>query len=149
MGMQVLENHMEFLYCRCASMPDQRTGNNARHTKADVGMAAFAIFFVQCASFPRFQKSLEKRHSRSNLHTLFNLEGIPSDNHIRNLPDGAPADPFDKLFLSLMANTQQQGGPAKVQGFDGHSLIALNDTEYVQFEEINGPQCSTRRSRRR
>jgi len=35
----------------CAGFPDKRTGANCRYTMADIGLAAFSIFFMQSPSF--------------------------------------------------------------------------------------------------
>ncbi len=116
MGMQALENHIGFLKRRCAAMPDRRTGNNARHTMADAGMAAFAVFFTQCPSFLAAPRELEQR---SNAHALFALDSIPTDNHIRNLLDGVPPRHFDPVCLHRLEDTLQQGGLATMQRLKG------------------------------
>src|SRR5215469_18660694 len=43
----------------CASLPDKRTGSNARYTMADIGMAAFSVFFMQSPSFLAHQRHLQ------------------------------------------------------------------------------------------
>ena len=48
----------------CASAPDRRTGANARLEMADIGMAAFAVFFLQCPSFLAAQAQLQSRQGR-------------------------------------------------------------------------------------
>ena len=44
---------------------------------ADFGLSAFAMFFMQSASFLSFQRTLEKGQGRSNCQTLFGIEKIP------------------------------------------------------------------------
>ena len=124
MGMQALENHIGFLKRRCAAMPDKRTGNSARHTMADAGMAAFAVFFTQCPSFLAAPRELELRCKRSN--ALFALDSIPTDNHIRN----------------LLEDTLEQGGLATMQRRKGHTLIALDGTGSFRSRKISCPNCS-------
>ncbi len=74
----------------CAAAPDRRTGRNARLPMADLGMAAFAVMFLQCPSFLSAQKHLESRRGGSNARTLFGIERIACDNHIRDMLDGTP-----------------------------------------------------------
>ena len=57
---------------------------------ADFGLSAFAMFFMQSASFLSFQRTLERGQGRSNCQTLFGIEKIPSDNYIRDMLDGKP-----------------------------------------------------------
>jgi hypothetical protein len=57
---------------------------------ADIGTAAFSVFFMQSPSFLAHQRQLAQRagHGRSNCETLFGMTKIPSDNHIRDMLDG-------------------------------------------------------------
>ena len=71
-----------------ASAPDRRIGRNARLAMADIGMAAFAVFFLQNPPFLSAQKQSETRQGRSNAKTLFCIDQLPSDNHIRSMLDG-------------------------------------------------------------
>ena len=84
----------------CARLPDKRTGNNARYAMADIGMAAFSVFFMQSPSFLAHQRQLQEGpgHGRSNCETLFEMTGIPCDNHIRAMLD--PVEP--KLFFLVL-----------------------------------------------
>src|SRR5262249_45573675 len=64
----------------CATFPDGRKGRGGNIAMADFGLSAFAMFFMQSASFLAFQRRLEQGHGRSNCQTLFGIEKIPSDN---------------------------------------------------------------------
>ena len=128
--MHILVKHLNLIRKYCAAFPDKRRGKNIKYTMADIGMAAFAVFFTQCSSFLAFQRTLQKRFARSNAQTLFDLERIPTDNHIRTMLDGVPSDHFDAVYLSLLADTLDQGGLSIMQRLDRHTLIALDGTEY-------------------
>ena len=59
---------------------------------ADIGLAAFSMFFMQSPSFLSHQRQLAQGHGRSNCETLFGMSAIPCDNHIRAMLDPvAPA----------------------------------------------------------
>ena len=83
----------------CGGFPDARKDCCSNIAIADFGLSAFALFFMQSASFLAFQRTLEKGlafqrtlekgHGRSNCRTLFGIEKIPSDNYIRDVPDAA------------------------------------------------------------
>ena len=70
----------------CAAAPDRRTGASARLEMADTGMAAFAVFFPQRPSFLAAQAQLQSRQGRSNARTLFGIDRLPTDSHIRKTP---------------------------------------------------------------
>src|SRR5947209_9874493 len=87
--MEILASLLSGLKAVCAAFPDPRKGRIGNIAMADFGLSAFAMFFMQSASFLSFQRRLEKGQGRSNCQTLFGIEKIPSDNYIRDMLDGA------------------------------------------------------------
>ena len=87
--MEILASLLSGLKAVCAGFPDPRKGRSGNIAMADFGLSAFAMFFMQSASFLSFQRALEKGQGRSNCQTLFGIEKIPSDNYIRDMLDGA------------------------------------------------------------
>src|ERR1700730_18536292 len=87
--MELLPSLLAGLRAVCAGFPDPRKGRRGNIAMADFGLSAFALFFMQSASFLAFQRGLEKGQGRSNCQTLFGIEKIPSDNYIRDMLDAA------------------------------------------------------------
>lgn len=143
--MKCLESLLDRLRQCCKSLPDKRRGINTTYPIADIGMAAFSIFFMQSPSFLAYQRQLSDGHGRSNCETLFGLSKIPSDNHIRDMLD--PADPalLYPVFSSILEELEKSGGLAAFRRPGGHVLIALDGTEYFCSDTIHCTQCSTRR----
>ena len=112
---------------------------------ADFGLSAFAMFFMQSASFLSFQRTLERGQGRSNCQTLFGIEKIPSDNYIRDMLDGA--DPA--LLAPCFRRTEELLlEPAMREAFarlGGRTLVALDGTEYFCSQKITCPHCQTRK----
>ncbi|AEO47314.1 hypothetical protein F11_04220 [Rhodospirillum rubrum F11] len=81
--MDGLEGYITALRDRCAVLPDRRTGSNGRYTMADIGLAAFSMFFMQSPSFLAHQRSLAEGpgRGRSNAHTLFGMTALPSQSN--------------------------------------------------------------------
>ena len=112
---------------------------------ADFGLSAFAMFFMQSASFLSFQRKLEKGQGRSNCQSLFGIEKIPSDNYIRDMLDGA-----DPALLAPCFHRAEQLllEPAMREAFGrlgDRTLIALDGTEYFCSQKIACPHCQTRK----
>ncbi len=129
----------------CASATDRRTGRNARLAMADIGMAAFAVFFLQSPSFLSAQKQLETRQGRSNAKTLFGIDQLPSDNHIRSMLDRVPPEHFDAMFYRVIDHLEQQDALDRLRRLNGRMLIALDGTEYFTSTSIGCDGCSTRK----
>src|ERR1700723_2529637 len=115
----------------CAGLPDQRKGprRDGDYTMADIGLAAFSIFFMGSPSFLGHQQALAEGHGRSNCETLFGMAAIPSDNYIRLMLDGASPAAFDGLFM----RTIEVAGPdtVPVSGRDRAFLLAQDQMRAV------------------
>ena len=64
----------------CAVLPDRRKAPGGDgYPMADIGLSAFALFFVGSPSFLAHQRALEEGHGRSNCQTLFGNSAIPTE----------------------------------------------------------------------
>jgi hypothetical protein len=116
-----------------------------RYTMADIGLSAFSLFFMQSPSFLAHQRRLEEGQGRSNCQTLFGLDRIPSDNHIRALLDPVSPDHFHPVFAEVVTELERSGGLEAFRQLGGHVLIALDGTEYHVSGKVHCQQCSTRK----
>ena len=142
--MNPLEEHIAELRGVCAGLPDRRKGplTGGAYTMADIGLSAFSLFFMGSPSFLAHQRSLAEGQGRSNCQTLFGISAIPSDNYIRLMLDGAPAQAFDPLFIKAIET------PAVLTPFqrlDGRILVALDGTEHHCSRKVHCARCSTRK----
>jgi hypothetical protein len=142
--MQLLPSLVSGLKAVCATFPDMRKGRGGNIEIADFGLSAFAMFFMQGASFLAFQRMLEKGQGRSNAQTLFEIGKIPSDNYIRDMLD--EADPvllqpcFERMETLLAEPTLRQA----FGRLGGRTLIAWDGTEYFCSQKLGCPNCLTR-----
>jgi hypothetical protein len=143
--MELLPSLLSGLRAVCAGFADARKGRGGNIAMADFGLSAFALFFMQSASFLAFQRALEKGQGRSNCQTLFGIGKIPSDNYIRDMLDGAdPAllQPCFERMERLIAT------PPLHQAFvrlGDRTLIAWDGTEYFCSQKLSCPHCLRRK----
>jgi hypothetical protein len=140
-----LESLLGSLRRCCETFPDPRRGSNATYKIADIGMAAFSVFFMQSPSFMAHQRRLQDGHGRSNCTSLFGLKKIPGDNHIRAMLDPAAPALLHPVFADVLTQLDCSGGLQAFRRLGDHALIALDGTEYFCSSKIACPQCSTRR----
>jgi len=143
--METLENLLCELKGVCAGLEDKRRVADCTYTMADIGMAAFSLFFMQSPSFLAHQEALAAGRGRSNCQTLFGMERIPSDNHIRQVLDGHAPEVFDGLFLKAVTVAAAADGLKAFRRLDGRVLIALDGTEHFRSSKIHCPHCSRQR----
>jgi hypothetical protein len=127
----------------CAGLPDKRRGRNVHYAMADIGMAAFSVFFMQSPSFLAQQRRLLEGCGRSNCQTLFEMAEIPSDNHIRAMLDPVSPGAFQPVFDATIRTLEAGDGLAPFRRLGDHVLIALDGTEYHRSAKVHCPRCST------
>jgi len=124
-------------------MPDKRAGrHNQRYEMKDAVRGAFAVFFMQSASFLAHQRSLAKRRGRSNLESVFHMKGVPSDNHIRDLLDGVPANQLEEGYKWLWQQMAAEGKLTRFQTLQGRMLVGLDGIQFFSSTKIHCEQCS-------
>ena len=84
------------------SFPDKRTGKNLTYTIEDIVLSAFSVFFIQNPSFLAYQRTMKKAKGKSNAETLFKIEKIPSDNHIRDILDKVHPERLFPVFVCVI-----------------------------------------------
>jgi hypothetical protein len=126
------------------ALPDVRKGKNTRYTMADIALSAFSVFFTQCPSFLSFQTAMEESRGRNNARSLFEVDNIPCDNHIRQTLDPVEPSHLFCLFDELHAGFEQAGRLEAMRAVGNTRLIALDATWYFssQSENIHCPHCS-------
>jgi len=143
--MELMPSLLQELKAVCGGFPDMRGGRKGNIARADFGLSAFSLFFMQSESFLSHQRALEQGHSRSNCQTLFGMEHIPSDNYIRDNLD--PVDPahLQPLFNRMEGCLEEPVMRQAFQRLGGRTLIAWDGTEYFCSYKINCPHCLTRK----
>ena len=96
---------------------------------ADIGLSAFSLFFMQSESFLSYQRGLEEGRKTSNCRTLFGMQAIPTDNHIRAMLDPVAPSHLQPAFDDALDALRRHGGTVPFQRLGGRVLVALDGTE--------------------
>ena len=123
-------------------LPDKRTGDNTQYSMEDIGLSAFSVFFTQSPSFLSTQKTLEQNKGCSNAKSLFQIQKIPCDNHIRDCLDSVAPEQLFPLYDEVYQDLRRQGRLESMRAFHQTQLIALDGTWYFSSDKIHCPQCS-------
>src|SRR5208337_3535885 len=114
---------MQLLWGVLGDLPEPRKGTNKTYMIQDAAMGAFAVFFMQSASFLANQKAMQTREGRNNASSMFGLKHIPSDNQIRNLLDLLEAKLLFPVFAKVVSALEESG---ELEAFRSH-LPPLSD----------------------
>ena len=124
-------------------LTDRRTGRNGRYEVNDAAQAAFAIFFMQSGSFLAGQRHLRQAKGKSNAETVFKMERIPTDTHIRNLLDPVSPTEVEDEFRYLLAELEVEGKLNQWRVLDGRLAFSLDGVYYFSSQKVSCRQCQS------
>jgi len=130
------------------SFPDPRTGKNLSKSMKDAALGAFSIFFTQSPSFLSYQKSMQETQGQNNADSLFGINEILSDNHIRNLLDKVEPSYIFPLFAFIFDGLKACGYLDEFRSFNNNLLIALDGTQYYSSNSIHCDNCSQKQHKK-
>jgi len=145
MNARTFDQLVERLRIVAAALPDRRTGDNRVFSMADIALSAFSVFFTQCPSFLSFQQAMEQSRGRNNARSLFQIQCIPSDNHIRQTLDPVESSHLFGLFDDLHQAFDKTGVLQAMRAVGHTRLIAIDATWYFSSssKNIHCPNCSS------
>lgn len=122
-------------------LTDKRTGQNVQYEVNDAAQAAFAIFFMQSASFLAGQRHLRQAKGKSNAETVFKMKRIPTDTHIRNLLDPVSPREMSDEFRFLLAQLADSGYLSQWHVLDRRLAFSLDGVYYFSSKKISCSKC--------
>jgi hypothetical protein len=120
----------------CAHIPDYRW-SETDISLVDALMAACAMFSLTAPSLLAFDKERAEGH----VHTIDGLERVPCDTPMRDIL--APLSPkvLRPLFTRVFRQLQRGKALEPRACLDGHSVLALDGTEYLSSQTIHWASC--------
>ncbi len=135
---------LDTFYSILDQFPDKRTGDNTRYSMRDIALGAFSFFFTQSPSFLSHQTSMKMGKGKSNAETMFGIDKIPSDNHIRDILDEVPPEQLLPIYHEMFSAYQQNEILESFRGFGDTILIPLDGTWYFSSKTIHCENCLTK-----
>jgi hypothetical protein len=120
-------------------LPDYRVGAT-EIALADALMSAFAMFSLKAPSLLAF----DKERAEGNLHTLYGIERVPCDTHMREILDPISPESLRPVFKSIFRQLQRGKALEAMVFLDGHYLLALDGTGYFSSKTIHCAACLQR-----
>jgi hypothetical protein len=119
-----------------AHIPDYRL-SETDIPLAEALMSAFAMFSLKAPSLLAF----DKERAEGNLHTIYGIERVPCDTHMREILDPVSPKVLRPLFTSIFRQLQRGKALEAMTFLDGHYLVALDGTEYFSSKTIHCASC--------
>ena len=140
------EGLMETVSRRFSQIADPRS-RKGEYSIPDVLLSALAMMFFQDPSILQFQRRLEDGFQRNNLNTLFGVEKIPSDTHMRDIIDDCEPKGIEIVFSDFFRALQRGKQLDSFRVLGDRHLILLDGSEYFSSEKIHCPGCLRQKSK--
>jgi hypothetical protein len=95
-------------------------------------------------SFLEYQRQLNQCQGHDNAQTLFGVEPIPCDNHIRTLLDPIAPRSFAPGFFEVCAHLEPQRWLEPFRVLDQQLFVSLDGTPYFSSQALHCRNCLTR-----
>ena len=100
-------------------------------------MSAFAMFSLQSPSLLAF----DKERAEGNVHTIYGIERVPCDTHMRDILDPVSPKWLRPVFTSVFRQLQRGKALEPMVFFDDCYLLALDGTGYFSSKTIHCASC--------
>lgn len=124
------------------TFPDPRTRPNISKSFKDAALGAFSVFYTQSPSFLAYQKSMQEANGYNNAKSLFGVNDLMSDIHIRNLLDPVAPSYLSPMFSYILDGLNDSGHLDLFRSFNNNLLIAMDGTGFFSSNSINCVNCS-------
>src|SRR5216683_850110 len=119
-----------------ANIPDPRTAE-VDISLTDALMSGFAMFSLKSPSLLAF----EKERAEGNVHTIYGIQRVPCDTHMREILDPISPKALRPVFKSVFRQLQRGKALEAMAFLDGHYLLALDGTGYFSSTTIHCESC--------
>jgi hypothetical protein len=119
-----------------ANIPDPRC-EDVDISLTDTLMSAFAMFSLKAPSLLAF----DKERAEGNLHTIYGIQHVPCDTHMRERLDPVSPKWLRPVFKSVFRQLQRGKALEEMMFLDGHYLLALDGTGYFSSTTIHCASC--------
>src|SRR3989449_5313265 len=119
-----------------ATIPDPRR-DHGDISLTDALMSAFAMFSLKAPSLLAF----DRERAEGNLATIYGIERVPCDTHMRQILDPVSPEWLRPVFKSVFRQLQRGKALEPMAFLEGHYLLALDGTGYFSSTQIHWASC--------
>ena len=133
---------------RFVGVKDHRK-RKCRISVSDALMSAFAMFSLKDSSLLAFEARRKDAGQASNLKSVYGVENIPSDTHMRSTLD--EVDPYESIapvFTDVFRVIQRGGGLDRMRLFNDHYLLNTDGTGRFSSGKLGADCCLKKKSRK-
>ena len=119
-----------------ANIPDYRL-SDPDISLTDALRSACAMFSLKSPSLLAF----DRERAEGNLETIYGIERVPCDTHMREILDPVSPEWLRPVFKSVFRQLQRGKALEPMAFLEGHYLLALDGTGYFSSTQIHCASC--------
>lgn len=128
-----------------------RIPDNSRRSRtislADNLMSGFAVFSLKYPSLLQFDQHSQEAVIRHNLKSVFQIEHVSSDTHVRERLDEVDPQELRRTYKTLFAQCQRSRHLELFKFHEDRYLMPLDGTGYFHSKEIHCENCCQKNHR--
>jgi hypothetical protein len=124
----------------CARSDSRRI--NASHSALDALKSGYAVFHLKAPSLFGFQPKLPAE--KNNLHSVYGIDRIPSDNGLRNILDGLTARDLNEGFHRVLPFLEDQQVASAYRYWNGHYVVSVDGVQHQCSNKVKCAYCLRR-----
>lgn len=142
--MTILKQIIRLLREEFKKLPDKRGIKHIEYTIENIATSAFSVFYFQSKSWLDFQRNMLSKTGKSNAKSLFDIDKIPSDNHIRDVLDNISVEKLQGVFNKIYTLLLSKEILKEYEYFKNTLLVLLDGTHYHSSRKIYCSHCQTK-----
>jgi len=146
-GRNAFNSFLENLKAASEKLSDIRTGSNTKYSMSEIMLSAYSCFHMQSQSFLSHQNLMEKTQGKNNARSLFGIDKIPTDNHIRTHLDEQTPRILEDVYIKSLQWLDENNKLDTFKGINDNLLVALDGTEFFTSDKIGCNNCSTKKQK--
>ena len=107
-------------------------------------LSGFAVFSLKYPSLLQFNNHSAEAMVKHNLHTVFQINTIPSDTQLRERLDEVAPELLRRVYANLLAQAQRSKRLELFKYYGDRYLVPLDGTGYFYSKEVHCDSCCTK-----
>jgi hypothetical protein len=143
----IFENLKNIVIDNIKNIKDTRKQrSDLKYSFKDIILGAFSLFYFQNGSWLQFQTKMQTKSGKNNAKTLFDIENIPVDNHIRKILDKINPESFKKIYDNILEESHRLGIFDQFVFMKHYILLAIDGTHYHSSKNIKCKCCQSKKN---
>jgi len=119
----------------------RRQRSDLKYSFNEIILGAFSMLYFQNPSWLNFQNKLKTTEGKDNAKTIFGIENIPVENHIKNTLDKIKPSSFKKIYDDILLKCERLNIIKQFIFMKEYLLVAVDGVQYHSSQKVKCKCC--------